>query len=171
MDTSRTSSHNSRGSVHYIHHGNARNDSMMSDHRNNLPQYQNSNIMNESISSGIRSKSKSNNFLKSLGKSRGRSNYSQRSGVSSNDYANTSGRYHQPSEESLAHSRNDTENFFERDYFNMPFDDSTSGAMRQDRGDSGYRSRNESGQYSRADTSDQIEKIDWRKAWETPNNA
>lgn len=63
-----------------------------------------------------------------------------------------SGRYHE-TEESMANSRNDTENFFERDYFNMPFDDSTS-RVRQDRGESGYRSRNESGQYSRTNTSD-----------------
>lgn len=73
----------------------------------------------------------------------------------------------------MARSRNDTDGFFERDYFNMPFDDSNSNVgLRQDRGESGYRSRNESGQYSRADTSDQfVDKKDWQKAWETPNNA
>lgn len=70
-DTSRTSSHNSRGSVQYIHQGAARNDSMMSDQRRNLPQYRNnSNLTNDSVSSGFGTKSKSN-FLKSLRNSKG----------------------------------------------------------------------------------------------------
>lgn len=60
-----------------------------------------------------------------------------------------SGRYHQ-TEDSIVQSRNDTENFFDRDYFNMPFDESNSN-VRQDRGESGHRSRNESG-YSRTRT-------------------
>ena len=87
------------------------------------------------------------------------------SGMSRNDYSQSlgsrdqsiaSGRYHQP-EESVALSRDDTQDFFERDVFNMPFDDSTSNIRRND-GGSNYSRRQESAAYSRSDTSNILDK-------------
>jgi hypothetical protein len=123
-------------------------------------------LNNMSVRSGKGLTSQNSSMYSHASSAISRNDYSQ--SIASRDQSVTSGRYHQQ-EESVALSRVDTQEFFERDYFNMPFDDSTSNHPRNG-GGSNYSRRNDSAAYSRSDASNILDKQDW-KAWETPNNA